>query len=420
MLIRDTLLSDEVGYHLDCAGEAEDITMFDYAVLQLYGKQEIIDELLGTSRNSKLWSWDISAWRSAQVLDAYAAQIASELPASQQRALFAFSLCAEPNRISEISNYVAGTYFEDSLIGGCMLDFKKGNDKKCKHNYEPFKKMRRHLYAPNAIRRAVKQSSYILGKRCFANTLRKLPWPSSVEEGDEVGVWLNEQRDIIRGRREVAMRQFRRYDEGRLPEEHSRVTKPMKGKIEARKKVVRRSTDLAVSVLGGATVSKFVAGKPIEIVGETMILEAIKASSLHKEGHGVLQLAVKSLEGARLAGLCVYFDDTPMLDQLAAFKLNFDCGDEAEVLKTGNLFGITSEGANHPLVLESNKDNKMGRFQELVQPYIDMNEKRNAYYKAVGKFYTEAISIQLWGVDHRKVWMMTCGERPVNARRLAQ
>lgn len=57
-------------------------------------------------------------------------------------------------------------------------------------------------------------------------------------------------------------------------------------------------------------------------------------------GHVPYQLSLYTKEDVFLARLCVLFDQTPVLDQLLALTMFVQAGDELELLKTANWFGV--------------------------------------------------------------------------------
>lgn len=57
-------------------------------------------------------------------------------------------------------------------------------------------------------------------------------------------------------------------------------------------------------------------------------------------GHVPYQLSLYTKDDVFLARLCVLFDQTPVLDQLLALTMFVQAGDELELLKTANWFGV--------------------------------------------------------------------------------
>lgn len=81
-----------------------------------------------------------------------------------------------------------------------------------------------------------------------------------------------------------------------------------------------------------------------------MILVLRKRGSLTDRGHGSLSVALADRNGARLADLCTFIENTPTLDQLAGFALWMAAGEERAVLELANVIQITDEGRGHPLL----------------------------------------------------------------------
>lgn len=60
--------------------------------------------------------------------------------------------------------------------------------------------------------------------------------------------------------------------------------------------------------------------------------------------------------GVELGGLCLYFEDTPVLDQLAALAMHVQAGEERDLVADGNLYSVTQYGLSHPILVGRKRD----------------------------------------------------------------
>jgi hypothetical protein len=174
-----------------------------------------------------------------------------------------------------------------------------------------------------------------------------------------------------------------------------------------RKKLIR-AVSIASAIIGGDKVRRFVAGSPVEIEGDTMILEARPRGALTSDtGQGQVQVVIKNKDRVKLGNLCVYFDGTPAIDQLAALALHVGSGGENDILTTGNLYFVTAEGATDPL---------LSNFMSKREARLDGNQSRRVlgdhekqrraqlrYFADVGHHYAEAVTTQIWGRDGKRL-----------------
>lgn len=399
MEFRPSALAHDTQYLMDGALDCSEINSFVYAIMMLWGEQKRIDKIWEESRPHKGRGWLLGGRRArCLALSAYAHEIAADMPVADRRALFAFDLANERKTINDYADFYARSNFEDQTVGGAMQPFRNGSQIRMRRVWIdgtpvdlPTKGILRHLCAPRAIARHVKINlNDIVHYRDLTDAMRKLPWPSSAEEGRDVLGWMDEQRVQAAGRTAAVME--------RVMADHRALVAsvkpaPRRGPTRDVRKRIIRAASMATTFLGASAVSAFAAGAPVEIRGETVLLEATGRPS--NMGHGSLDVRVKSLEGRRLANLCVFFDKTPAIDQLVALKLHFDAGEEKAVLDKGNLFNITPEGAAHPIVLAHHKP--AARQRNATQ------ELQDEYFVKVGRHYVEAVERQVWGRDAKRL-----------------
>lgn len=119
---------------------------------------------------------------------------------------------------------------------------------------------------------------------------------------------------------------------------------------------IKRATKLSQRLGYNEPLRRFVAGQEITFFHPDSNLEfrACAEQSPHKRLFHKTQhvrptvpfrLAVHFKDGPRIAKLCVYATQTPVLDFLLAMGLHIEAGDELKILRTANWFGLTKEDA---------------------------------------------------------------------------
>ena len=391
-------LPAEVEYVLDCALECWEINAFDHAVLTLLGDRKITDGILDHQNR------DGRGLRARQGLclrlDAYAHQLVADLTTTEQASFAAFGMLPEPLKLFGLAQFLATTNHEDQTVGGAMLPYRRYP--RCDRNYDPTPRARRRLYSPNAIRRHAKlEEQAIPLARLLAAGLRRLP-PSAPRDADLVLDLLREQRDSHRQAHAAARAKFEAEQRLRFGARTSGVDRRVR-------KAVRRAALFTAGLIGASQVGAFAQGQAITLPGRSLSLEVARNRSVASTGHGALDVRLCTPDGIRLANICVYFDKTPALDQVAALALHLNAGEEAAILDAGNLFSVTPAGAEHPLVIARQAKPATAEDQALVNRMTrhglgqtDQDRKRAAQqrYEAdtIG-IYFDAVRTQVWGRD---------------------
>jgi hypothetical protein len=379
-------LPPDLLYFIDGAIEAWEIGAFAYDTISLFGDTETVDNITGGGTRTGPWKHARQA--RCDELDAYAHEIAASLGEPWQRALMAASIPYEIKLIYDVAEIIADWNYEDQIIGGAQLPWRKV--RRCDDDFEPTKGLKRHLYAPSAIHRYTKarcldefaHATRIIGR------LRNIPWPVTLSEG----------RMIVEAREAALVR-----NRDLIQRQVADMLRDRRGKVKAiqkpeRKKLIRAAS-IASAVVGEEKVRRFIAGSAVEIEGDTMILEARPRGSLTRgNGHSQLEVTVKNKDRVKLGNLCVYFDGTAALDQLAALALHVGSGNEADILNTGNLYSVTADGATDPIL-----SNFMRKQEALArrQP-LDSDRRQSArlrYFANTGPVYIDAVAVHLWGRD---------------------
>ena len=379
-------LPGDTQYFLDGAIEAWEINAFVHDTLNLFGKPDVIDGIIeGDTRRGSPFTGN-RQYKCLRLSD-YAHEIARDMGPKWQRALFAASIPWEIHEVGELSQVLAGWNYEDSTVGGALRPFKK--NRHVQRGRVPTKRVARRLYAPEAIRRYVKHTtaSFLRHHLLMAQPQRALPWPSSLEDGQLIV--------------ETRQKQLERYRDLVQDQIAKMMAKPVPRvlKKSVRKKLIK-SASIASAVVGPETVREFISGKPVDLEGETVTLEIARRGSLTQDGHGAVEVGIKDKGGERLGRLCVYFEGTPALDQLAAFALHAQSGSEMEILQAGNLYNVTAAGAGHPLL------SKMVR-EVAAAPILDPRARERAlqarYFVETGAIYADAAFVQMWGRDAKRL-----------------
>lgn len=283
---------------------------------------------------------------------------------------------------------------EDGLLVGSAME----NFRRCRRitrDGYPTPRARRKIMGARTIRHYVKHDDELIPHlKDIAKRLRRLPWPESLDERRIVFDLIEAQRTAIRAKHDQAVRRLlARIDAREIKLKPYRILRQEKRKNRRR---VIKAAAIAAAVLGTSAVSAFARGAPVEMRGEKIILEARPRVSIFDVGHGGCDLTIKAPDGAALGKLCCYFDQTPVLDQLAAFALHIAAGEEDTILETGNVYSMTEAGAAHPLIASRKKVETIG----------DHRRDRifaEAYFTVRGRVYEETLAVQVFGRDSKKL-----------------
>ena len=383
-------LPPDVEYFLDCANEEDAIGSFDHAVLTLLGDRKIVASIIDGPDVGRGWR---VRWNKCLLLDAYALELVADLPRHEQTAFAAVGMRWEPLHILRIAEYLIHFNFEDETSGGAGKDYLRypRHDR----NYDPTPGARRRLYAPSAIRRYAKREDQdIPHSRLLAAGLKRLPAPMPAD-ADLINELAQEQREAYKATYLAARAKFE-------AEQKARWTKLHGDAFDRR--AVQRATRFCSNLIGVDKVSAFARGQAVALQGQGIIIEVARNRSIGTMGHGALDVRLCADDGTRLANICVYFDKTPAIDQLAAIAMHVGAGDDAAVIETGNLFNITKAGTNHPVVL-ARMSKKSAEFPRPIQQ-SDRELQKSAmerYKDDVIAIYIRAVRDQIWGREARRL-----------------
>ena len=122
-----------------------------------------------------------------------------------------------------------------------------------------------------------------------------------------------------------------------------------------RRKILKRASAIASSVLGVAVVNALARGEKIKVDGPTLSIEMKKRGMLSDVGHGGLSVSLVDHSGVLLADLCIYQDSIPVIDQAVGFALMVQSGLEKEFVDEANIIRTTPSGEANPMVVERYK-----------------------------------------------------------------
>jgi hypothetical protein len=387
-------------YVLDESLDQNNITAFTHCTLTLYANRTELSEIIDRPRIGTTY-FNGGTGALSNELDLYAHAIATDLPNNTRRALFAAALVRYPMRINEMATFLCGSWFEDEMFGGCFDHLKK--KPVITKDMHLLPKTNRKLHSPAAIRKyCYHKYEGINFERVLADRLCKLPWPQDPSEADELNEYFEQQAVLFQAARRAAMAQL--MESGEPEKKRSKVEKRRIQKD--RRKVLVRSAALAAETVGRDSVAAIAQGRPLVLEGQTLNYH-ILPELLQRSGHGALTIKLVSKNYQALAGLCLYFDNTPALDQLTALKLFIESGSEEDLIKTGNLYNVTSLGAGHPMLapkLEAVVDRTIlpnGEYRH-AGFYRDHHkalfaQRRREYTKETLPHYKEALIARIWG-----------------------
>lgn len=383
-------LPADVGYILDGACEEHEILGAHHYAISTYGEVSRLDEIMNRERISR----GVRGRREMTAeICAYASEIIAEMP-ERERAWVAVLAHAHARRIvDDYADHLASWNFEDATVGGCAIAFR--GCIRMDRDGNPTPKARRKLHSPKAIRRYVRfyDLGFLLSPLAV---LKTLPLPNSTFLAD---TFYQEQERRIRDRRDAQYAEMARViDANRAG--LKKAPKQVKADTTARK-VVKRAAVLASALLGASTVAAFAKGEPVQLTGQRINFEIRAAGKLSSMGHGGIKIMLSDKAGEKLAGLCVYHKDTPALDQLTAFALRVESGEEEEIVKVGNLYQVTPAGAQHDLLKSRIKQEEPPRFHPDARwagaRSPQFQARKALYLGATIDIYRDAIATLLFG-----------------------
>lgn len=365
MELREGPLPGLVEFFLDSALEEGEIDGCTYMTCRLYGYSEILYPIADgpfEGLRRRLSKCD--------EMSAHADDILEKLPVERRLGLLWEGAASIPTEISRLAPVLAYWAIGDEVEGGYLLPFKRPR-KVMKDGSVP-KGIWRRCCSPGWIHRYIKndKSAVARRKRCY-ETMHRV---TRFAEGR-----LPLADDSLH---EAMMRQMtRRTNDPAYAEEWSRVTddrilrhglghletkfsgtsaaakaqilaerKQRRLELSHRKKVLKRAVPLAIDVLGEDAVRDLAHGKPLMLMGTECGFLVRPRASLATRGHGGLSVELVDSEHKPLASLCVYYKNTPVIDQVTAMALEVKSGLEREIVATANIIRAPAEAWEHPVM----------------------------------------------------------------------
>ncbi|WP_456717694.1 MULTISPECIES: hypothetical protein [unclassified Bradyrhizobium] len=119
-----------------------------------------------------------------------------------------------------------------------------------------------------------------------------------------------------------------------------------KRKEKRLRKAINRSYALLSSIAGRQTARACIDGDTIVVDGKKFDFR-LRVANLRSTAHGAVEVFVTDKDAVELAALCVYIDQTPALDQMAALILNVTSGNEDEIVRRANIIRSTQAAAEN-------------------------------------------------------------------------
>ena len=394
-------LPNDVQYFLDCALDSHDVNPFCHGALTLYGDPKVVSGIVDSSVD--MYDRINNTCPKGLSLDAYAYSLT--IPTVERRALVASALIAEPSRLKDLAECLSSWNYDDSTEGGALEPFRRGHER-LNRDETPWKRTAAKLHAPLAIRRYVKlHRSQAAQKRLAAENLRRETWPSSPSEASAITeIFSERRRQYIAAAQRLAITQLSTL-EGTLTRHKIKV-------VREQQKIARRAAASAESILGAESVRIFARGDPVFLSGHLFVF-AVTGSAL-AIGNGATTIALLKTEDRKpLAGLCLYFDGTPALDQLAAIALHIRAGEELDLVDAGNLYAVTAEGVADPY-LASRMISRRADIDNAARPVRDLRRRydlRAAYIEESRVKYLAVVGPLVWGRDYARL-LKFCEKEP--------
>lgn len=261
-------------------------------------------------------------------------EILDRLPDARRSGLVHAGLCRIAFEVAQFAEIFSSWAIDDAVHGGALEPFRSSI--RASADGAVFKRTMRRLRSPRFIRRYVKghaSEAAHLKRLCeiMLRRARALPGPAKRDPSISTD-W----RTQINNRIKVTLRRGRRD-------------------LRADRKVILRSLRTATSVVGAEAVAAFLRGEEVRLIGSQSILAVSKRGRLTERGHGCLSIALADCDGTKLADLCTFVEDTPTLDQLAAFALWMASGEDRAVLDTANVIATEEVGRRHPLLADKRR-----------------------------------------------------------------
>ena len=267
----------------------------------------------------------------------------AELPLPEQGGLAYAAISWLARETASLAECLASWTYEDGTIGGAMKAWIK--PPRVRGDGSPGRKFARRLRSPRFIAREIAAYPETAQMRHRARLVLDRADRARGFVRNEYGAHtaaLAEQREALR-RAAIETVMDKHIAGHHFPKRSHR-----KAQIERRKRIAR-SAATATAIVGAAPLRTILAGDPILLRGETLDLLVSSQGDLGRVGPHALAVRALDKSGADLADLCVYVENSPTLDQVAALALAMQCGEEADIIATANIVRSAAAAMSHPL-----------------------------------------------------------------------
>ena len=218
-------------------------------------------------------------------------------------------------------------------------------------------------------------------------------------------------RDRRTKRREFQEGQ-RRFNAEQLAEEdwHDGFTnKPVDRKKAM--KVMKKSAEMFRKHVGEHHLKAFLAGDHFMIEGKEFNYRIKKSANVNlmkqasdpRTHHIPYDLELTDKDNVVLGNMCVYFDNTPALDQIVAMILHIKHDEERMILDKGNVFKRTDAYAKNPVIQEIKRPTETvltdGRIKLSVEEMVfGMPKKTHDEHMRLKEIYTPVVRQMMFGM----------------------
>lgn len=428
MEIRRTPLPGHIEYTLDGATESNEIDGCTSTTLRLYGDPERLDVIVERPMTAdqmierlRLYPTGLPGTHAdmmnnrlakAEKLMLYTDEILAQMEPRRRGTLIHDGIRSTGYQINSISSVLSDWAMTDTIEGGCMEPFKKGRDIRLDRRGDPYPRTLRMICSPSFIRRYVKrirtEEVTALRKSTDIQVARLHTVPLEyVRHDDSIFVDLDQQLVAFRDHRaaEVAEQErqlWRPENFGESPSAFRLLPTHMDPK---RRKLLKRASKIASSVLGVQAVNALARGDKIKVEGPTITLQMQKRGLLTDFGHGQLSVAILDHSGVPLADLCIYQDKVPVIDQAVGFALMIQSGMEKELVEESNIIRSTAEGEKNELIAEKNRSaiSLRGGVRQISGRwgYETHRQWRRRYWEITKQIWLDTVAVAVMGRNRK-------------------
>jgi hypothetical protein len=402
-------LPPDLQYVIDGMTECCDLDSGSALVLKLYGRREIIDLAIGGEEELVGMGRFTQRIHRAHVLTRYAWDLARELSIDRQGTLAGMGLIHKA--------------FDCTVSARCMAewsigDYAEGGYARWWHSaytvdgVTPSRRNLRRLHSPEWIRRTVKHDRETARLRQrhagYFDHIAHVPPEAIAFDNTLWRAAFKVERERQLDHEQLMWRQTRENMDAGVPIKVTlkpKYMRQLRRHQRDQRKVLRRALAVAEGVLGRERALAFTRGERIEIEGRELDFHVKRnKTSSADPGHGAMSVMVVDKCGNGLARLCLYYQDTPALEQAVSLALEVEAGgDEQAVLRTANLIEVSSAGIEHPLLIERCRPGAINGPDpdEPVDVELPTAGKRllrdQAYWAETAPIWIEALRTQVFG-----------------------